>query len=163
MPLRVYHRRSERHTQTGKTHDICIFFFSCLRSKPQVVRGAAAPGCCGVVLRLRAGGPRGVHKLSRHATNSLLHICLASFCHEGRYFSPLHESLALCFVRHVSAHHSMLPLFYRLIGNSTLAALCSLLRHVRGVSSWVFFWAARAAHLLTPRFCSGERSASSYH
>ena len=62
---RVYHRRSERHTQTGKTHDICIYFFSYLRSIPQVVRGAAAPECCGVVLRRRAGGPRGVLKLSR--------------------------------------------------------------------------------------------------
>ena len=64
--LRIYHRRSERETQTGKTHDICIYSFSFLRSKLQVVRGAAAPGCCGVVLRRRAGGPRGVHKLSRH-------------------------------------------------------------------------------------------------
>ena len=74
LPLRVYHRRSERHTQTGKTHDICIYSFSYLRSIPQVVRGA--------------GGPRGVHKLSRHAPNFFL---LASFCHEGRYFSPLHK------------------------------------------------------------------------
>ena len=31
-----------------------------------------------------------------HATNSLLHISLTSFCHEGRYFSPLHEGHALC-------------------------------------------------------------------
>ena len=136
VPLRVYHRRSERHTQTGKTHDICIYSFSCLRSIPQVVRGAAAPGCCGVVLRQRAGGPRGVHKLSRHATNSLLHICLSSFCHEGRCFSPLHEGLTLCIVRHVSAHHSMLPLIYRLTGNSTfggsmfIVAACSMCFHL---------------------------------
>ena len=52
--------------------------------------------------------------LQTHATNSLLHICLASFCHEGRSFSPLHEGLALCFVRHVFAHHSMLLFVYRL-------------------------------------------------
>ena len=119
--------------ETGKTHDICICSFSYLRSIPQVVRGAAAPGCCGVVLRRRAGDPRGVHKgLKTHARNSLLHICLASFCHEGRYFSPLHEGLTLCFVRHVSAHHSMLPLVYRLMGNSTfggsmfIVAACSM-------------------------------------
>ena len=63
---------------------------------------------------------RGVHKLSRHTPqNSLRHICLASFRHEGRYFSPLHEGLALCFARHVSARFSVLPLVYRLIGNST--------------------------------------------
>ena len=103
--LRIYHHRSERYTQTGKTHDICIcsFFFT-------IDTSGRARGCCAGVLRRRAGGPRGVHKLSRHATNSLLHFCLASFCHEGRYFSPLHEGRALCFARHVSAHHSMLPL-----------------------------------------------------
>ena len=65
VPLGVYHRRSERHTQTGKTHDICTYSFSYLRSIPQVVRGGAAASCCGVVLRRRAGGPRGVHMLSR--------------------------------------------------------------------------------------------------
>ena len=85
---------------------------------------AAARGCCGVVLRRRAAAACwrsawGAQALKTHATNSLLHICLASFCHEGRYFSPLHEGLALCFVRHVSAHHSMPPLVYRLIGNYT--------------------------------------------
>ena len=28
LPLRIYHRRCERYTQTGKTHDICIYSFS---------------------------------------------------------------------------------------------------------------------------------------
>ena len=71
------------------------------RSMPQVVRRAAALGCC-------AGQPRcvpflalwGAQALKTHATNSLLHIGLASFCHEDRYFSPFHEGLALCFARH---------------------------------------------------------------
>ena len=66
LRLPLHHRRSERHTQIGKTHDTCIYSFSYLRSVPQVVRGAAAPGCCGVVLRRRAGGPRDVHKLSSY-------------------------------------------------------------------------------------------------
>ena len=109
LPLRVYHRRSERHTQTGKTYDICTY--SSLRSIP-VVRGAAAAAAC-----WRSAWV--AQALKTHARNLLLHICLASFCHEGRYFSPLHEGFALCFVRHVSAHHSMVPLFYRLMGNST--------------------------------------------
>ena len=41
VSLRVYHRRSERHTQTGKTHDVCTYSFSYLRSIPQVVAAAA--------------------------------------------------------------------------------------------------------------------------
>ena len=92
---------------------------------------------CGVVLRRRAAAACwrsawSAQALKTHTTNSLLHICLASFCHEGRYFCPLHEGLALCFVRHVLAHHSMLPLVYRLMGNSTcggsmfVVAACSM-------------------------------------
>ena len=46
LPL---HRRAAG--RSSKTHDICIYSFSFLRSKLQVVRGAAAPGCCPVVLR----------------------------------------------------------------------------------------------------------------
>ena len=42
--LRIHHRRSGRHTKTGKTHDICACSFSHLRSIPQVVRRAAALG-----------------------------------------------------------------------------------------------------------------------
>ena len=53
VPLRVHHRRSERHTQTGKTHDICIYSFSYFRSVPQVVHGAASASCCGGVLEVR--------------------------------------------------------------------------------------------------------------
>ena len=77
-------------------------------------------GCCAGVLRRRAAAA-----CWRSAWG-------APFCHEGRYFSPLHEGLALCFVRHVSAHHSLLPLVYRLTGNSTLGgsmfivAACSM-------------------------------------
>ena len=55
VPLRVDHRMSERHTQTGKIHDMCIYSFSYLRSIPQVVHGAAALGCCGGVLEVRVG------------------------------------------------------------------------------------------------------------
>ena len=48
--LRIYHRRSERETQTGKTHDICIcsFFFT-------IDTSGRARGCCAGVLRRRAG------------------------------------------------------------------------------------------------------------
>ena len=56
------------------------------RSMLEVVRRAAALGCC-------AWQPRCVPFLVEGH-------CLASFCHEGRYFSPLHEGLALCFARH---------------------------------------------------------------
>ena len=80
-----------RTLQVGKTHDF-------------------SAGCC--------GGVWGAQVLKTHATNSLRHICI-SFCHEGRYFSPFHEGLALCFARLVLAHFSVLPLVYRLIGNST--------------------------------------------
>ena len=133
VPLRVYHRRSERHTQTGKTHDICIYSFSYLRPMSQVVRGAAAPGCCGGLLRRRAGGPRGVHKLSRHTPQTR---CFTFVWHH----SVMRAVISLFFtrvlrcvlLRHVSAHHSMLPLVYRLIGNSTfggsmfIVAACSM-------------------------------------
>ena len=121
-----------------------------------------ARGCCAGVLRRRAAeacwrSAWSAQALKTHATNSLLHICLASFCHESRYFSPLHEGLALCFARHVSAHHSMLPLVYRLMGNSTfgdsmfIVATCSMC-FPQGL-----LLSCSAAHLLTPRFCSGER------
>ena len=120
VQLRVCHRRSERHTQTGKTHDICIYFLLLLT----IDTSGRARGCCAGVLRLRAAAACwrsawSAQALKTNATNSLLHICLAPFCHEGRVFSPLHEGLALCFVRLVSAPHSMLPLVYRLMGNST--------------------------------------------
>ena len=84
-----------------------------LRSCAELLRRGAAAACWRSAWSAQA--PK------THATNSLRHICLASFCHEGRYFSPLHEGLTLCFVRRVSAHHSMLPLVYRLIGNSISA------------------------------------------
>ena len=60
-PVRVYHRKSERLTHNGKTHDICIHSFLF-----KIDTSGRARGCCGVVLRRRGGGPRGVHKLSRH-------------------------------------------------------------------------------------------------
>ena len=68
VTLRVYHRRSGLHTRAGKTHDVCTVLCF-LRSIPQVgygVRWRAAPG----LLRRRAGGPRGVDKLSRHTPQS---------------------------------------------------------------------------------------------
>ena len=34
VTLRIYHRRSRRHMQADKTHDICIYSFSYLRSVP---------------------------------------------------------------------------------------------------------------------------------
>ena len=103
-------------------HDTCIYSFSYFT----IGTSGRARGCCAGVLRRRAAAACwksawGAQALKTHATNSLLHICFASFCHEGHYFSPLHEGLALCFARHVSAHHSMLPLVYRLTGNSTSA------------------------------------------
>ena len=122
---------------TGQLHCFFVIFGQYTGRAPGccagLLRRRAAASCCGVVLRRRAGGPRGVHKLSRHATNSLLHISLVSFCHEGRYFSPLHEGLALCFVRHVlGAPLNAASRLYRLIGNSTFGgsmffvAVCSM-------------------------------------
>ena len=91
-----------------------------LRSKLQVVRGAAAPGCCGVVLRRRAGGPRWVHKLSRHTPQTR---CFTFVWHHSVMRAVISlrftRVLRCVFARHVSAHHSMLPLVCRLIGNST--------------------------------------------
>ena len=49
VPLRVYHRRSERHTQTGKTQDICIYYFSFFT----IETSGCARGCC-AGLRRRA-------------------------------------------------------------------------------------------------------------
>ena len=85
------------------TVDRCVFP---LTIYDRYLRMAVATCCCAGVLRRRAGGLRGVHKLSRHTPPA----SLTSFCHEGRYFSPVDEGLALCLPRHASAHHSMLPL-----------------------------------------------------
>ena len=65
LPLRVYHRRSGRHMQAGKTQDSCIYssLFSVNASgRARLLRAGL---CCGVVLRRRAGGPRGVHNLCK--------------------------------------------------------------------------------------------------
>ena len=80
--LRIYQRRSGRHTNLARHRTVALFLRYFRVNTPGrapgccagLLRWAAALGCCGVVLRRRAGGPRGVHKLSRHATNSLLHI-----------------------------------------------------------------------------------------
>ena len=64
--LRVYHRRSERYMQAARHMTIAFFIFLSLFT---IDTSGRAPGCCGGVLRQvlrRVGGPRGVHKLSRH-------------------------------------------------------------------------------------------------
>ena len=101
-------------------------------SIPSLISDRYLRSCTGLLRRRAAAACWRSAWCKTHATNSLLHIRLASFCHECRYFSSLHEGLALCFVRHVSAHHSMLPFVCRLMGNSTcggsmfIVAACSM-------------------------------------
>ena len=104
--LRVYHRRFERYMQAGKTHHSCIF-----PSSFTIDTSGRALGCCGGVLRRRVGGPRGVHKLSRH-TSECDRVC---------------TSIAI-------PNH-----MHRLVVIASGPALCSTLRNVQYPSFEVFF------------------------
>ena len=162
MLLRVCHRRSERHTQTGKTHDLCIYSFSFPRSIPQVVRRAAAPLCCGVVLRRRAGGPRGVRRLSRHTPQTR---CFTFVWHH----SVMRAVVSLLFTRSC-------VVFCKTCLGAPLNVASRLSTH-RQFHFWrLYVHRCDIVDVFPPRssfellvqhiflrFCSGERSASSCH
>ena len=92
--LRIYHRRSGRHMQAGKTHDSCIY-----SSLFSVNASGRARGCCGVVLRRGAGGPRGVHNLCKTQAiicfRSVTPCCLC--CFDFEYLGAVTRSVFVLF------------------------------------------------------------------